>query len=58
MENLIQLQKIYILNSTNINMKKNTINIFDQIGEKNVKVSESEIKKIINFLLKKKKKRE
>ena len=33
-------------------MKKNTINIFDQIGEKNVKVSESEIKKIINFLLK------
>ena len=58
MENLIQPQKIYILNSTNINMKKNTINIFDQIGEKNVKVSESEIKKIINFLLKKKKKRE
>ncbi len=55
MENLIQPQKIYILNSTNINMKKNTINIFDQIGKKNVKVSESEIKKIINFLLKNKK---
>ena len=36
-------------------MKKNTINIFDQIGKKNVKVSESEIKKIINFLLKNKK---
>ena len=32
-------------------MKKNTKNIFDQIGEKNVKVSESEIKKIINCLL-------
>ena len=33
-------------------MKKFPINIFDKIGKKNVKVSESEIKKIINFLLK------
>ena len=33
-------------------MKKFPINIFDKIGEKNVKVSESEIKKIIDFLLK------